>query len=189
MNKEEKTKEAYAEILKVLKKHKDVCAYDIKEMESTANNHLFGVELKEKYGIAIDPLDVRSLEYINLGDYKAIGWWGEKYRRTVSWEDNGKQVKDELLFVINFSTGAYVFGDDYPTELFKELWQELKSYEPKYCDTANHGLYFAIDNASKIFNDFDSILEKYYEKNKKDYKKRQIKKMKEELSKLEESDE
>ena len=44
-----------------------------------------------------------------------------------------------------------------------------------------------MDNAGKIFNDFKSILQKYNELNKEDFKQRQIKKLKEDLSKLEKS--
>lgn len=177
--------EQYKEILDVVKKYKDICIYDTDEMESKANKHLFGIELKEKYGLNINPRDIHSLEYIRFGEYKAIGWWGEKYRRTVSWSDDGNQPKDELLFVIGFSTGAYIFGDDYPEEIFKEFWEELKKYQPKYCDTVNHNMYFSIQSASKIFNDFDSLLTKFREIYRDQAKARKIKKMKEELEKLE----
>jgi len=73
---------------------------------------------------------------------KCVGWWGEKYGRHISWSDDGKQPEDELLLVISFPTGAYIFGDDYPTEFFKEFFQELKTYNPKYTDTTNKTLYF-----------------------------------------------
>lgn len=179
-----KTKKAYEEIIEVLNKHKDICVYDIQELESQAKKHLFGLKLKEEYGLDLDPKDIRSLDYNRFGDYKCIGWWGEKYRRTISWSDDGKQPEDELLFVIGFSTGAYIFGDDYPTTLFQELWQELKSYQPKYCDTTNHNMYFSMENAGRIFNDFNAILKKYYEKNKEDFKARKVKKLEEELAKL-----
>lgn len=178
------TEQAYKEILDVVKKYKDTCVYDVAEMESRAKKHLFGIELKEKYGFNLEPKDIQSLDYFRKGDYLSVGWFGEKYRRHISWSDDGKQPEDELLLWIGFYTGAYIFGDDYPTELFQELFQELKSYNPKYSDTHNKNLYFSMDNAGKIFNEFNSIMDKYYAKNKEDFKERKIKKMEEELAKL-----
>jgi len=179
-------KEAYKEILEVVNKYKDICVYDVSDMDSKAKKHLFGIELNEKYGLDIKPRDIRSLEYNNFGDYRSIGWWGLKYNRTISWEDNGKQPEDELLCYLGFSTGAYIFGDDYPTELFKEFWEELKTFNPKYTDTTNKNLFFSIDNAKSIFNEFPVILKKYYEKNKEDSKRRKIKKLQSELDNLKE---
>jgi len=180
----EETKKAYKEILSVINKHKDIIAYDYNNLNNDSKNHLFGIELKEKYGLDINPLDVNSLSYINLGDSKCVGWWGEKYGRHISWSDDGKQPEDELLLVISFPTGAYIFGDDYPTEFFKEFFQELKTYNPKYTDTTNKTLYFSMDNAGKIFNKFPEILKKYYEKNNKCAKERKIERLKEELKEL-----
>ena len=179
-----KFEKAYKEIIEVLNKYKDICVYDISDMESKAKKHLFGIELKEKYGFNVEPKDIYSCDWVNLGDYKSIGWFGEKYRRTISWSVDGKQPEDELLLDIGFSTGAYIFGDDYPKELFQKFWLELKSYKPKYCDEVNNHLYFDIKSASKIFNEFGEILKKYNEINKKDHILRQIKKNKEELKKL-----
>lgn len=184
----EQAKKAYQEILDIVNKHKDICLYSFNEMNSKAKIHLLGLELKEKYGLNINPEDVRSLDYNNFGKYRSIGWWGEKYRRTISWSNDGSQPEDELLLSLCFPTGAYIFGNsndnDYPEELFKKFWQELKSYNPEYVDTVNKNLFFSIENASKIFNDFPGILEKYYEINKRDSKERKIKKLKEEIEKL-----
>jgi hypothetical protein len=179
-----KTKKAYKEILDVVNNYRDIIVYDISDLEKKSETHLFGIKLKEKYGFDINPTDIYSLDWTRFGDYRSIGWFGKKYNRTISWSDNGKQPKDELLLEIGFSTGAYIFGDDYPTELFQQFWQELKNYSPKYIDTTNKNLYFSMENASKVFNDFKTILDKYYEINKKDSKERKIKKLKEELNKL-----
>ena len=185
MEQQNKIKEAYTEILEVLNKHKDYCIYNVKELESQANKHLFGLKLNQEYGLDIKPTEISSLDYNRFGEYRSIGWWGEKYKRTISWSVDEKQLEDELLFVLNFSTGAYIFGEDYPKELFQEFWQELKSYEPKYCDDVNHGLFFSMSNASKLFNSFNDILKKYLNKNKEQAKDRKIEKLKKELEKLE----
>ena len=181
----EKVQNAYTEILGVINKYKDIVVFDYVDMEEASEKHLFGVELKEKFGLNINPGNIYSIDWTSFGDFRVIGRWGEKYGRTISWSDDGLQPKDEILLRISFSTGAYIFGDDYPKKLFEEFWEELKTYEPKYCDTVNHSLYFSMDNASKIFNDFDSILKKYNEKNREQYKERKIKKMREELNQLE----
>ena len=106
----EATKKAYDEILKVLHKHKDLCLYDIAELERTAKIHLFGLELKEKYGLNIDPKRVDSLDYQSFGE-KKIGLFGRKHKRTISWSFDGRQPEDEYLFKVSFPTGAYIFGD------------------------------------------------------------------------------
>lgn len=184
----ETTQKTYTEILDQLNKFKDFIVFDYKDLEHKAKCHLFGIELNEKYGLELKPEDIRSLDYNNFGEYRSIGWYGEKYRRTISWSDDGKQPEDELLLVLGFPSGAYIFGnhsdDDYPTDFFKEFLQELKTYNPKYTDTTNKNLYFSMDNAGKIFNEFPAILKKYYEKNKEDAKARKVIKLKEQLAKL-----
>ena len=186
----EKTTEeqAYKEILDVIKKHREICVYDVNEMEFLAKKHLFGIELKEKYGFNIEPRNIQSLDWNRFSDYMSLGLWGKTYNRKISWPDDGKQPEDELLLELNFSTGAYIFGDfsdhDYPTEFFKEFFQELKAYNPKYVDTTNKNLYFSMVNAGKIFNEFPALLTKYYDLNKTDAKERKIKKLQAELDKL-----
>lgn len=175
---------AYQEILSVVNKYKDIIRYNYNNLDSEAKKHLFEIELQQKYGLDIRPNTVSNLNYVRVDDYRSIGWWGEKHNRTISWSDDGKQPTDELLVVFGFSTGAYIFGDDYPTEFFKEFWDELKSYNPTYIDTVNHNIYFSINSAKKVFNDFPEILKKYYEKNKKDIKQRKIEKLKQEIEEL-----
>ena len=182
----EKTKQAYQEILDVIGKYKDIIIFDFSELETKSKNHLFSIELKEKYGLEIDPKEVimPQYDYTNFSNERYIAWFGKKYRRTISWSDNDKQPEEEILFFLSFSTGAYIFGDDYPTELFQQFFQELKSYKPDYSDTTNHNLYWKLENAKHIFNEYKNILNKYYELNKKDSKERKIKKLQAELEKL-----
>jgi hypothetical protein len=184
-------KQAYSEILKLLKKHKDVCVFDVDDLEGQSERHLFGIELKETYGLDIDPKRVDSLQWLNFKEFCHIGWWGKKYNRTISWPDGKDQPKDNLLLEISFPTGPYIFGfgsmfnREYPQEFFQIFWNDLKSYNPDYVDTHNSSLYWKIENASKIFNCFDELMQKYYALNKEDVKQRKIKAMKEELEKLE----
>jgi hypothetical protein len=178
--------EGYSKILKLLKKYKDVCIFDVDDLERTSKIHLFAIKLKEEYGFNINPKRINSLDYNKLGDYDMIAVFGESRGRTISWEDNGAQPKeDELLYRLNFSTGPYIFGEDYPIELFQKMFNELKTYGPKYVDSTNRTLYFSMDNASKIFNVFNSIISKYHDINKEDFKIRKIKRLKEDLERLE----
>lgn len=180
----EKYKEAYNEILEVLRKHKDLCNYDISDFERISKSHLFGLELKKIHGLNIIPENLYTSDWNRFGDYRTVGMWGQKHGRTISWSDDGSQPEDELLLNISFPTGAYIFGDDYPVELFKQFFDELKTYNPKYLDTNNKSLYFSMDNAKYVFNEFGNILAKYNELNREDYKQRKIKKLQEEINKL-----
>lgn len=177
------TKKAYQEIIDVLNKHKNICVFDVISLELKAKAHIFGLKLKD-YGLNIDPKDISSPKYNRFGEYMAIGMWGANHRRTIGCSDNNKQPDNELLLVIRFSTGAYIFGDDYPTELFNEFWQELKEYNPAYLDSTNNCIYFSIAHAKDIFNNFQQILKKYHDKNKKEFISRKIKKLETELRKL-----
>ena len=181
----EKIKQAYEEILGVIKKHREVCVYDIEDMERSAKLHLLGVELQNVHGFNINPRNIHSLDWNGLGSYRHIGWFGGKYKRTISWPDDGRQPEDEMLLVIGFPTGAYIFGDDYPEVLFQKFFLELKTYKPKYTDSANKKLYFSLENAAEVFNRFDGILNKYQELNKKDSRERKIAKLQKELKELE----
>jgi len=179
-------KKVYEEVLKVLSKHKDVICFSYNELETKAKNHLFGVELVEEYGLKIDPKEVTmpQNDCHRFSNERFIGRYGEKYRRTVSWSDDDKQPEDEILFNLSFSTGAYIFADDYPQELFQKFFQELKSFKPDYSDSHNHCLYWKLENAKEIFNEYPNILKKHHEINKIDSKKRKIDKLQKELESL-----
>lgn len=183
----ETIKKAYSEILDLLNKHKDICIFDVDSLKMKADFHLLGVELKEKYGFDIDPKRVQSLEWIKFGEYTSVGLYGEKNRRTISWSIDDRQPEDEYLFEISFSTGAYIFGGDYPTEFFRKFWLELKSFNPDYTDEVNSSLYWKLGNAKSIFNSFNSILKKYSDLNAEDFKQRKIKKMESDLEQLKKS--
>lgn len=188
----EEHKKAYMEILDAVSRNERLCIFSLDEMKFKYKCHLLGLHLKYLHGFNIDPKRIYSFEYHKFNDYVSVGMYGEKYRRTISWEDSGDQPDGELLLSIGFSTGAYIFGnyfdDDYPREFFDEFFAELKSYDPKYSDTANKILYYAMDNAGKIFNEFPEILKKYYEKNKEDIKQRKIKRIEADLAKLRNGD-
>jgi hypothetical protein len=199
MNKEQaQIKEAYQNILSVCKKYADIPPFknnydfnDIAQIIRAAKNHLEIVRWSEDYGLNfrhdknINGRSFRIDDHISFTRFEDAK--SEKERGCgyyISWEDDGKQPNNEWLMNISFSTGAYFFGQDYPQAIFEKFWQELKSYKPDYCDTANNNLYFKLENAKEIFNKYYDIVKKYKEINKKDSKQRKIKKLEEELAKL-----
>lgn len=180
----ENTKKAYKEILKLLNKYKEYIVFDVSTLENKANNHLFGIDLVEKYGFEIDPREIRSTDWQELMNNVYIGFWDGE-RRKISWSDDGRQPKNETLLCFKYLTGAYIFGEDYPTEFFQKFFLELKTYNPKYTDSHNSALYFSLENAGEIYNAYKDILNRYYEENNEDIRQRKIKKMKADLAKLE----
>ena len=198
MRTREEIKKAYEDILNVCEKYADESYLsdfefeDVRNMRDKAKNHLMIVDWQDKYGLDIKyDRQFYGYNYVKIDEHRYFSYFDdaktekkEGRGKYISWEDDGKQPKNEWLLSISFSTGAYIFGQDYPTALFEEFWQELKSYNPKFCDSHNHSMYFSLETAKDIFNNFPEILKKYHEKNREDAKKRKIKKMEEEIAKL-----
>ena len=179
-----RTEKAYREILKALKEYKSEIVFDVDSLEREAKQHLFGVELVERYGFELDPKTIYCPDWQELKQNVYIGFFDGE-RRRISWPDDGRQPENETLLYISYSGGAYFFGWDYPVDFFQKFFLELKAYGPKYIDSANSSLYFSLDNAAGIYNAYDAIIKRYYEDNQEDMKQRKIKQMKDELAKLE----
>jgi len=205
MNKEDikKIKASYEEIIVMCEKHKYLSDMhpsdfgDVKKLEMSAKGHLMLIDWFEKYGIDIshnvNPCDGN---YINIGYYRNISYFRDAkcekeqgHGKFISWSDDGRQPMNEWLYSIGFSTGAYIFGDDYQgqRQIFQDFFDELKSYNPDYADTANHHLYWKLENSKKIFKEFNGILKKYEKKCQNERKQMEANKLREELAKLEKS--
>lgn len=192
-------KKAYTEVLEVCEKYPNFDNQfgfrDINEMRANAKNHLRLIEWYEKYGLKISH-DYKPYTYnhINLNEYLHISFYKDSAEekekgsgRFISWSDDGKQPDNEWLLNISFSTGAYIFGEDYDSQkkLFQDFFNELKSYLPDYCDTANKSLYWKLENAKGIYENFYNILKKYKDRNQSELKQRQADKLRKELAKIE----
>jgi len=179
---------AYKEINTVLNKYKDITRYNIDVLIHESKLHLFGAKLKFDYGYNIDPKRLTSLDYNRFGDYMFIEMWNDNSNRMISWSDDGRQPKDELLLKISFPTGPYIFSyknnRDYPKEIFDKFFNELKSFKPKYTDTTNNNLYYSIENGARVFNSLNNIINKYEKLYAKEYNKEKLKKMEEDIKKL-----
>lgn len=177
------TQQAFDSVIKAMSQHKGLFESEISRLESNKTKHLFAAEVAEKSGIVFPAYKVHYNDCVHLNDYMVINYFGPN-RGQISWPDNGEQPNGEYLLKLYFPTGAYIFGDDYPKELFKQFFNELKSYSPDYLDSNNSSLYFKLENAKKIFDNFYAILQKYHKINKKDAKERQIAKLRAELESL-----
>lgn len=193
----EERKQAYKEIRDVCIKHKELGVElsipEIRYLLEEIEKRLLFIEWKEKYNIRLSDSRRISSDYIRVSDhlvfyaYKDANLAAQEGQgRYISWSDNNEQPTDGWYLVLSFSTGAYIFGDDYDAQksLFKEFFNELKSYNPDYSDTVNKSLYFRIENSSEIYNEFNNILKKYAEKNKAEINERKIEKLKMELEAL-----
>lgn len=189
-------KEAYTAILKVCEKYPtfyDKYGFDdIRQMEVSARNHLMLIEWYEKYGLKINHEKTPyRLDYFAIDDYMAFSYFRDAKKdsanrtgKSISWSDDGRQPKNEWLLKIGFSTGAYIFGEDYPKEFFQEFFDELASYKPDFTDRNNSSLYWKLENAKDIFNNYFSIFEKYRKQNREDSKKRELERKKAEIARL-----
>jgi len=204
-----KWKKAYSELLAVCKKYpefKNKYSYefgDIHDMQKKAENHLLLIKWYEEYGLKLDhTLEPVSSSYCKINDHVSFQYFNDAEKeknsgnggRYISWPDDDKQPKNEWILCISFSTGPYIFGssgfgedNDYPKEFFMRFFDELASYKPDYSDRHNSGLYWKLENAKDIFDNFNTIKNKYHELNKIDFKKREIERKKKELEKLEAS--
>lgn len=117
--------------------------------------------------------------------WSRVLWFGDDNTRRISYPDvHGEQPKNEWLYVMSFGTGAYMFGDKYPEETFRAFFEELKSFEPKYCDTMNSTLYFTKETAHKVHAAFWNIFKKYKAMVKEEYERQRVKELEAELAKL-----
>jgi hypothetical protein len=195
-------KEAYIDVSKVCSKYSERFKRyasdfdDIHEMEVKAKNHLLLIEWYEKYGLKIDHgYRPYSNDYFRIDDYKFFSHYNDarqekdsgKGGRYISWPDDDRQPKNEWLLEVGFSTGAYIFGEDYDSQkqLFQDFFKELQSYKPDYSDSHNHNLYWKLENAKPIYEEFNNILNKYRERNQSELKQRKADKLRKELAELE----
>lgn len=176
--------EAYKEILKVLKKHDDLLEDDYKiDIKGELINRISLQEISAEFGIELKNKNYNS-DWCKLAEYQYIGLYGEDHNRTISWSDDGSQPENERLYIIIFPTGAYIFGDSYPTNTFKMFWDELKSYGPKYTDTANHNMYFTAENAKHVHKEFNSVFNKHKSLVGEELRVKKIEALKDQLAKL-----
>jgi IS1 family transposase len=155
-----KSIDAYKKIFKVI----NDCAEDIDysvDIRDKLNLLITREKIQESFGIKLKDCYEYDDTYFKVGYDQYIAKYGEDYKRTISWSDDGRQPEDEWLLAITYPTGAYIFGDDYQKETFEQFFNELKSFEPKYVDTNNHCVYYTADKAKAVYEKVDEIYQKY----------------------------
>lgn len=181
-----KTIDAYKKILKVIKS----CAKDA-QLDSTVDISyklemlITREEIQESFGINLANCYEYSDTYFKVGYDQYIAKYGDKYNRTISWSEDGRQPEDEWLFCVSYPTGAYIFGEDYQKTTFKQYFNELKEFEPKYVDEVNHYLYYTADKAKAVYEKVDEITKKYRAVAEENRKASKIEKLKKQLEELE----
>ena len=179
---------AYKSVLSVLRKHPNIFGCERSRIQSVAEGCIYASELKNNHGFQIDATNPISKDWSKLRDYIYLGFWDGVIRK-ISWSDDDRQPENEVLLQVCFPEGAYIFGssfeNDYPTDFFHRFFNELRSYNPKFVDSANKALYFSLENAGIVFNEYPKIIEKYRKENLLDSKKRKVEKLRKEAEKLE----
>ena len=176
---------AYKELLVVVEKHEDEFSRRSVASPHWIKGEIGRLEKEEEFDI---PLSGSGDGWFSVkGAYD--GWsrvlyFSDDNGRSISWSDDGRQPENEWLYVITFTTGAYIFGKSYPTEVFQSFFTELKLFEPKYCDTANKSLYFTPDKAKAVHESFWEIFNRHKAMVEGEMKKKRKAELLEELKKL-----
>lgn len=143
------------------------------------------LKVEEEFGIPLRMCGATHYKVRNsYDDWTGVTYFSKENGRTISWPDNGEQPEEEWLYVISFPTGPYIFGDSYPEKTFQNFFQELKSFGPKYCDTANKSLYFSSNVAKEVYEAFWGILNKHKEKVQEEVKEKRKAELLKELAEL-----
>ncbi len=185
-------KETFQKIIDICEQNTDEEG-TLGDIRLKAKNRVIRYEWEEKYGIKLD--DSRFAEYdcLRLNDYEFVSYYKDGYEskkecrgRSISWSEGGKQPVDEWIYQIGFSTGAYIFGEDYngQQQLFQDLFEELRTHKPDYEDLHNHNLYWKVENAKEIMSQFKNILNKYKDRNREELKIREINNLEAKLAEL-----
>jgi len=186
--------EAYKAILAVVKEYSEVFEEDSIVSKSTLETVIENLEVSDRFGIPLQDIKNNYEGWLKVGkrydDFMTLGKFGEAFGRTISWPDNGEQPVEtgEWLLTVRFPTGAYIFGnifaDCYPKATFNAFFDELKAHKPKFCDTANHCLYFTEDVAKGVYENFYILFDKYEALVADEMKAKRKAELEEELAKL-----
>lgn len=187
-------KETFQKIIDICEQNADVEG-TLSDIRVKAKNRVIRYEWEEKYGIKLDDARFAEYDFLRIDDYQTVSYFKDGFTchkkghgRSISWSEGNKQPVDEWIYSIGFSTGAYIFGEDYnyQQQLFQDFFEELRTYKPDYEDLHNHNLYWKVENAKEIMGKFKEILNKYKDRNKDELKGRKIAKLEAELGKLKE---
>ena len=182
----EKARVYYEKVLSLIESNRDISRIDNETIKSIRDKHLLHLELIEVYGINVAFENINNTDYLRINEFTVLSTFDGNSNRRISWSDDGSQPTNERLLNVSFPTGAYIFGDHYPTDLFNEFFLELKAFGCAYSDTKNSCLYYDLHTGSKVIIQLYGILKKYQDKNKDQVKYSEIKKLEQRLKALKE---
>lgn len=188
-------KKIFQDIIDICEANKHLDTEDtLSDIQVKAKSRVIKCEWEEKYGIKMSKyFRPAENDYYNMYNDQSISYFKDgydcykkSYGRSISWSEGDKQPVDEWIYSIGFSTGPYIFGMDYDGQekLFREFFEELRTYKPDYEDLHNRHLYWKIENAKTIMDKFMEILNKYHAKNNDELKSREIAKLEARLSEI-----
>lgn len=110
--------------------------------------------------------------------------------RGIAWSDDGRQPDNEWLYHISFPCGAYTLNGgrlsrDYPVKTFKEFFNKLKEFGPKYSDSNNKHLYFDSSTAKKAHDALPELLKEWAGKVKAELDEIKLEELKRQVAELE----
>ena len=162
-----------------------------KDLESLLKTLSTCEYIKEKYGIDLSSRNLFSsfnVSDINKFNANVYMHGGDGYIGLISevYNASNQPKEPEMLLKISHTTGAYIFGDYYPSDLFEEFFKAIQDKtDVKYMDPINHSLYYSLENTVETLKIYEEIYKEYTEKNKENYKKVMIERKKAELKALE----
>lgn len=125
---------------------------------------------EELFGFDCDTCRFHS-DVESIVDFEGKGGWKD---------DFGNSPKDELLYKIEFSSGAYFLGypdsdsdSFYPMDTFKKFFEELKTFNPAFIRDNDYRLYFRPSNAKAVYDALPGLVEKYLKIAKEENKREQ----------------
>lgn len=179
----QKAIEAYRDLLATAEKHPEVFEDDnnVKSIKGALQR----LEISQRFGVPLSDYGYHQHYQVDKGfdNWTSVSLYDGAMRK-ISWSDDGRQPEDEWLLCISFPTGAYIFGEAYPTTTFDAFFAELKSFGTKYCDTQNSCLYFTEENAKAVYDALWGIFRKYQGLVKEELQRKRKKELEAELAKL-----
>lgn len=175
-------------IKSVIDGHEEELSHKVRDIKGTVDDQLTLIELGEKLGILIPDYHSAWDFWVQLTSEKILVKFYKDSGRTISCPDDGRQPEEGWYLRLGFPTGAYIFNQYYPTKSLEGFFEELKGYEPDYCDSVNHVLYFNLDvdpiNARLVYKDYDIIFKKWWDAAQEEVLQAKIAQAEEELRKL-----
>lgn len=144
--------------------------------------HIARMEIEDSTGIKL-PIHYRGYGRAEVGSHDWVMHYSDS-GQGLSWPDDGRQPCNETLYGISFPTGAYIFGEGYPTDSFNEFFDRLKQVGAKYFDTRNHTLLYDLSVAKEAHDELRRLLPMYAEKGREEAARKRIENLQSEIDKI-----